>query len=89
VRSSRPAGAPFTVGDRLYRPAQDSSRTYGGRIAINQIRVLSTSEFEEETIAYLEPDPHSEYPDALHTLSFAGEYAVVDGKRSRLTLRRV
>ncbi|MBV9270924.1 MAG: hypothetical protein JO165_07520 [Candidatus Eremiobacteraeota bacterium] len=88
VRNSRPAGAPFTVDGVLYRPAQDNSRTYGGRIAINRIGVLTAADFAEETVAYLEPDAHSEYGSALHTLSFAGDYAVIDGKRMRLAMRR-
>ena len=37
VRSSRPAGRPFMHAGSLYRPAQDSSRSYGGAISINKI----------------------------------------------------
>lgn len=83
VRSSRPAGPPFWVEGTLYRPAQDSSRTYGGRIAVNRIDTLTPVDFEEETVAYLEPEREGRYTEALHTLCFAGDYAVVDGKRWR------
>lgn len=36
VRSSRPGGTPFWVGNELFRPAQDCSRTYGGALVINK-----------------------------------------------------
>ena len=81
VRSARPAGAPFYVNGTLYRPAQDCSRTNVGRIAINRIVDLSPSRFAEVTVAYVEPDRRSRFGTALRTLSFAGEYCVVDGKR--------
>jgi hypothetical protein len=37
VRSSRPAGTPFFYQGSLYRPAQDCSETYGGRITMKCI----------------------------------------------------
>jgi hypothetical protein len=83
IRDARPAGPPFEVGGRLYRPAQDSSRTYGGRVAINRIVELTPQRFEEERHGYVEPDPRSPFPHGLHTLSFAGDYCVIDGKRWR------
>jgi len=83
VRSARPAGAPFWYGGNLYRPAQDCSKTYGGRITINRIVQLSPTAFSEETVSHVEPDPAEPYGRALHTLSFAGDYCVIDGKRSR------
>jgi hypothetical protein len=81
VRGSRPAGAPFRVGGQLYRPAQDSSRTYGGRVVIHRVTALSPTEFSEEVCTYVEPRRGTPYDRGLHTLSFAGEYCVIDGKR--------
>ncbi len=81
VRSARPAGTPFRVGDRLIRPAQDCGRTYGGRIALNEVHVLTPTRFEEQTITWIEPDPRSPYPAGVHTLSAAGPFTVIDGKR--------
>jgi len=83
VRCSRPAGPPFWYEGRCYRPAQDSSRSYGGRIAVNRIERLTPTEFCEETVAYVEPDPRAPYGEGLHTLSFAGDRCVIDGKRYR------
>lgn len=80
-RSSRPAGTPFRHKDHLYRPAQDCSRTYGGRIVLNRISILTPSSFIEETISKVEPRNDSLYPDGVHTISSVGDITILDGKR--------
>ena len=80
VRSSRPAGGPFLFGGNLYRPAQDCSRSYGGGITINRITHLSTTEFCEEPVAYVEPWDRR-YPTGIHTLASDGSFTVLDGMR--------
>jgi len=93
VRSSRPGGTPFVHDGALYRPAQDSSKSYGGALTINRITSLSQDEFREEPRVHLEPFRDSPYPDGLHTLSAAGSITVLDGKRMaflpRLSSRRL
>ena len=79
--SSRPAGTPFLHKGHLYRPAQDSSRTYGGRIVLNRVRRLTTRDFEEEPAAVIEPYPGSPYPAGVHTISSAGDVTLIDGHR--------
>lgn len=81
IRSSRPAGTPFVHDSYLYRPAQDCSRTYGGRIVLNRVVRLSPHGFEEEPSAFVEPDPSGPYPNGLHTISALGNVTVIDGKR--------
>lgn len=81
VRSTRPAGTPFTFKGNLYRPAQDCSQTYGGRTIINRVIHLSPNEFFEEAAAVVEPDMNSVFRCGLHTLARAGNCTVVDGKR--------
>ena len=81
VRSSRSAGTPFYHNKELYRPAQDCSKTYGGKIVINRIKVLSLNKFEEETVSIIQPKSDSLYSDGLHTISTAGEWTILDGKR--------
>jgi hypothetical protein len=81
VRGSRPAGAPFRVDGQLYRPAQDSSKTYGGRVVIHRVVALTPAEFREEPCIFVEPQQGTRYAGGLHTLSFAGEYCIIDGKR--------
>jgi hypothetical protein len=81
VRSARPGGTPFHHDGALYRPAQDCSVTYGGRIVINRVLRLSPTAFEEEPVSTVEPDPDGPFPDGLHTLSSLGNVTLVDGKR--------
>lgn len=82
ISSCRPAGTPFVHNGNLYRPAQDSSRTYGGRIIINRMLRLTPTEYEEETAAVIEPFADSPYAEGIHTISAAGNFTLVDGKRS-------
>jgi hypothetical protein len=84
VRSSRPGGTPFVVDGALYRPAQDGSRRYGGRIVVNRVEVLTPTEFREVPVATVEPWPGSSQADGLHTLSAAGDRVLVDGNAMHL-----
>jgi hypothetical protein len=79
VRSSRPAGTPFAHEGHLYRPTQDCSRTYGGRVLLNRINKLTPEEFAEELVR--EICPIAPYSDGVHTLSSCGEMTLIDGKR--------
>jgi len=81
ARSSRPAGAMFARHGKLFRPAQDCSRRYGGAIAINRIVDLTATRFREETICVLKPSPSWEWPDGMHTLNALDDVVVVDGLR--------
>ena len=85
VRSSRPGGTPFRVGNALFRPAQNCARSYGGALAVNRIEVCTPGDYREETIAMLSPDPDGPFPDGLHTLSVRNDAVLIDGKRLALT----
>jgi hypothetical protein len=93
VRSSRPGGTPFVHEGALYRPAQDSSKSYGGALTINRITRLTQDEFREEPVVHVGPLIDSPYPHGIHTLSGAGSLTVLDGKRMaflpRLSARRL
>lgn len=80
--SARPAGTPFTLDGSLYRPAQDCSRTYGARVVINRVRTLEPAEFQEEPVAFVEPDASGPYPEGIHTLSAIGGLTLIDGFRT-------
>lgn len=81
VRSARPAGSFVAHDGALFRPAQDCSRTYGGAIAINRIDTLTPAEFKETVVGILRP-PRGRYNKGIHTIGSAGDYCVVDVKRS-------
>ncbi len=85
--SARPGGTPFIHNGKLYRPTQDSSKVYGGRIVLNEVIELTENKFEEKAIAFVEPAQlQGNYKKGLHTLSSAGNYTVLDAKRNVFTL---
>jgi hypothetical protein len=86
VRSSRPGGTPFRLNGALYRPAQDSSCRYGGRLTINRVDVLTETDFRETPLAVIAPDASGPYPDGLHTVSIADGIVVVDGLRTTFSV---
>lgn len=81
VRGSRPAGSPFWHNGELFRPAQDCSETYGGRIVIHKITTLSPTDFQEEMVNIISPSSKGRYRMGIHTMCSVGDYTVVDGKR--------
>ena len=79
VKSSRSAGTPFIYEKKLYRPAQDCSKEYGGRIIINKIIKLSPTEFMEEAFNIIDP-PDNKYC-GIHTLAMINNATLIDVKR--------
>ena len=80
-RSARPAGRPFVVEGRLYRPGQDCSTGYGRRVTIKRIVVLTTEDYREELATVVRPDPAGPFPHGLHTITGVGQVTLIDGKR--------
>src|SRR5262249_60187968 len=78
-----PAGRPFVIDRRLYRPAQDCSRTYGGAIHVMAVDELTPDASREHIALRLEPDPAWPYPDGLHTIVVEGRRVYIDAKRTR------
>lgn len=78
ISNARPAGSLFYLDGKLYRPAQDCSRSYGGRIIINEVKILSEDSFLEMAVNVLEPPPSFQ---GLHNLSFAGDSMLFDCKK--------
>jgi hypothetical protein len=83
VRSSRPAGTPFTCDGTLYRPAMDNSESYGGQLIVNRVVEITPDAFEEEVAAVIPPFP-GRFDRGIHTLAAAGRSTIVDGKRLRV-----
>lgn len=81
IRSARPGGTPFVHEGWLWRPAQDSSLTYGGRIALNRVLELSPTRFREETVKHIGPLEGTLWNKGLHTVASVGDVTLVDGKR--------
>ena len=79
IRKSRPAGGLFRVGERLYRPAQNASISYGRSITINEVETLSTTHYREKTVVELEPEWIGNKSLRTHTLSMTERTIVTDG----------
>ncbi len=86
VRAGRPGGAIQRWGSRLVRPAQDSSRRYGGAISFREIDVLTAERYAEHEIARI--DPVALCARATHTYAADSRFEAVDFRRreSRLKL---
>jgi hypothetical protein len=78
--SSRNAGGLFEVNGKLYRPAQDCSKAYGGAIRIMEVTVCTPKQYLEKEITHITPVSPT-YPDGLHTLQAWGDKCLVDGMK--------
>jgi len=74
----RPAGRLFTIDGVLYRPAQNNaSQQYGYGLKINQIELLSETEYKEKEVCDLHPETFG--LKACHHLDFSSTLIVSDG----------
>lgn len=82
ISSARPGGTPFfDVNGKLIRPSQNSAKTYGASIVLNEIEVLNERQFKESKQDEIFPDSNSKYKHALHTFTRKGNQILIDGKR--------
>ncbi len=86
ITSSRPAGNIFAIDDKIYRPAQNCSETYGGSIVINEIKILDTNDFVENKVLEIKPKSSYSFNQGIHTISSSNSKTspiiLIDGKRS-------
>jgi hypothetical protein len=87
LASARPAGTPFVLDGRLFRPGQDCSRHYGEAVVIHRVDVLTPEAYGETAVIRIGADPAGPYPHGLHTIAAAGKRTLIDGKRQRRSLR--
>lgn len=81
IRAARPAGSIFTHEGAIFRPSMDYSEKVEGRIIINKIHLLSTTDFQEEAHNIINPFPDTFYADKVHTLCAAENFTIVDGAK--------
>jgi len=82
IGNARPAGNLFVINDKIYRPAQNCSKTYGGSIIINEIKILNSTNFKEEKVFEIKPSSTDLFNQGLHTISHHNSLTLIDGKRS-------
>jgi hypothetical protein len=56
VRSARPGGALFRRDGVLYRPGQNSKKTYGRSLAVSEVTELTPDRYAERLAYTIEPD---------------------------------
>ena len=79
VRSARPGGALFRRDGVLYRPAQNSDKTYGHSLAILEVTELTPDRYAERLAYRIEPDwLPSIY--GCHTITMADDLMALDCK---------
>jgi len=82
VRRSRSGGALFEADGILYRPSQDCSVRYGYGLRINRVDLLSSDDYRESEVAFVEPELDQSVL-GIHTLSLSKNLMVTDALRWR------
>jgi len=77
VRQSRPAGHIFIENNKLYRPSQNSGKSYGHGMKINEIVELTTKSYREETVQSIYPNWSKDLL-CTHTLNNCKKLTVID-----------
>lgn len=81
ISNARPAGQPFFYKGKIFRPAQDCEDYYGSAIKINEILVLSDSDYRESEVSEIRPVAGSPYQFGLHTLSYHEQFTAIDSAK--------
>lgn len=81
LRSARPAGRIFARDGKLFRPSQNCSKSYGYGFNLNEILVLSETDYEEKTVVSVIPWDKS--IRATHTYSVEGKFTIIDAFTKR------
>ncbi|WP_297337977.1 formyltransferase family protein [Algoriphagus sp.] len=68
TRNSRPAGRLFFENGKLFRPAQNSEIRYGYGIQINEVKVLSVTDYQEVAISSIQPSSNDPFL-GIHTFN--------------------
>jgi hypothetical protein len=79
VRSARPGGALFRRDGVLYRPAQNSDKTYGHSLAVFEVTELTPDRYAERLAYRIDPDwlPNIY---GCHTITMADDLMALDCK---------
>jgi hypothetical protein len=82
VKNARPAGAIFEKDGKLLRPSQDCSKMYGYGFDLNEIQILSESEYREQKVTSVRPTWDKTIL-ATHTFARQGNLTVIDAFRCK------
>ena len=82
LANARMAGNLFSLGDKLFRPSQNCTKTYGHSIVINEVEQLNDDVFIEKKITSIKPN-WDKAISATHSISISQNLIVLDAKVSR------
>ncbi|MGB8982359.1 MAG: hypothetical protein WCC12_10820 [Anaerolineales bacterium] len=82
VKRARAAGRLFMKDGKLFRPSQDCSKMYGYGFDLNEIVVLSETDYCERTMTSVRPD-RGKRIIATHTYTNQGNLTVIDALTRR------
>jgi hypothetical protein len=82
MKRARAAGRPFARDGKLFRPSQYCSKTYGYGFDVNEIVLLSETEYCERTVTTVRPESGKSIL-ATHTYAKEGNLTVIDALRLR------
>jgi hypothetical protein len=85
ISCSRPAGRPVIHEGMLYRPAQDSSETYGGNVVWNQVLVITDKIYQEVPVETPFAVPKKQKELGMHHVDLFEYGYVYDLKSTRFS----
>jgi len=85
VKSARPAGSIFVKDGKLFRVSQDCSKIYGYGFDLNEVEVLSETEYREKRTLSIRPNWDKKIL-ATHTFANCGNLTVIDVFRRTLKI---
>ncbi len=88
INNSRSAGSIFNIGKKLFRPSQDSSKTYGGAININRIIKIDKDIYKEKFVGTINPN-WMKGINRTHTFNRTNQITVIDGSFRRTDWKRI
>jgi hypothetical protein len=77
VTTARPAGRLFIKDGKIYRPSQDCSGIYGHGFNLNEVQLLTQTEYLEKKVVEVKPDWDHKLM-GTHTYSRSGALTVID-----------
>ena len=80
---ARPAGSVFVFKDRIFRPTQNTSKSFGTGMEIKEVVKLNEKEYEERQIQSISPNWHKDLL-STKTLNSSGRLTVIDALVKKL-----
>lgn len=86
IKNARPAGRIYKNDGKIYRPSQYGAGTYGFGFDLNEVDVLTETDYREHTVESVRPNGNK-WLLGTHTYGNEGKLTVIDAfsRRSKLT----